>query len=245
MFYASTIVPMAPPASPGFRNESDLVDWIMQRLAEPAPPRHESSGWLPETPTYYPAAYRDADQKFTPAGYPAPDARSWRDVADGIVALLEREEAERAADAAGGLRRPDGSYDVAGGPSNRMEADPDATGPHSVFKRKPPETGPVTDYETYWEKNPRTGEWEPKIRYRGTGKPHYNNRTKQNVYPPLIHEYDPHNPNPRLREITRPALPNEMPARPPSSSGGGGGGGGSFGNDPKLPWRRSWNPWLL
>lgn len=194
-----------------FRSIQEQVDWIMERLDARAPEPAPVAYSVPP-----PRAPRP----------PGPDNRYWRDIADEIVANMEREEAERSAQTQmatqqaeqpsyplpqGGNRWPEGSYDVAGGPKYPITPGENAEGPHSSFRRNPPQAGPITNYETYWEQDPYTGEWQKKIRYRGTGKPHYDPPTKQRIDPPYIQE---RLDQPRPHTGTRRALPNEIPRLP-------------------------------
>jgi hypothetical protein len=221
--------PSSNRPAPAFRSIHDQVDWIMQRLAETeAPPVPEATGpraWSGYDISIQPMPAQGFSAGSAEPAYAPPEPRSWRDVAENIIAQLEREEAERIS---GAGRRPDGSYDVAGGPKHPLAPVEEAEWPHSSFRRNPPQYGPVTDYEKYWQRNPRTGEWEQSIRYRGTGPTHYEKTIKQHISPPLVHEYRPDHPNPNVKVITRPALPYEIPRLPAV------GGSGSIGITPKV-----------
>jgi hypothetical protein len=96
---------------------------------------------------------------------------------------------------------------------NPLGPDPNATGPHSTYRVAP--DGSIQNYETY-QQNPRTGTYDPVLRYRGTGAPH------GGVEPPLILEPRAGKGLGSTPVVPRPALPGEIP-------GGGGGGGGSLG----------------
>jgi len=88
---------------------------------------------------------------------------------------------------------------------NKLKPDSKAEGDHTTFKRNP-QTGKIDKYET-WKKqtNPKKpNPWESVKRYDGSGDPHFNKATQQDVDTPHIH--DPNAPG----EV-RPANPNEIP----------------------------------
>lgn len=63
---------------------------------------------------------------------------------------------------------------------NKLMPHSEPAGPHSSFKFDI-HTGKINGYETY-DFNAFTGKWSPKLRFRGSGKPH------GNVEPPFILE---------------------------------------------------------
>jgi RHS repeat-associated protein len=88
-----------------------------------------------------------------------------------------------------------------------LRPDPNAEGPHSTFRRD--SSGQVQHYETY-EQNEKTGKYDPKLRFRGVGKPHGGVKT------PLVLEREPGKGAGSVPNRARPALPNEIP-KPPLS----------------------------
>ncbi len=84
--------------------------------------------------------------------------------------------------------------------------DDNAAGPHSSFRRD--RSGQVSNYETYEQKNPKTGKWSPELRYRGSGRPH------GGVKPPLVLEKKPGAGLGAKPSVPRPARPGEIPAAP-------------------------------
>lgn len=110
----------------------------------------------------------------------------------------------------------------AAGTKNPMRSHPEAAGDHSAFRRG--SDGTIQHYETY-DKNPYTGQYGPKLRFRGEGRPH------AGVPPPHIHERDPGQGPGTSPTQTRPAKPSEIPrsanptpsipdaTEPPSSPG--------------------------
>jgi len=73
--------------------------------------------------------------------------------------------------------------DGKGRTGNKLKPDAEATGPHTTFKRDP-NTGKITNYETWGKTDPRNpNPFESKIRFDGTGKPHFNKVTGEKLLP--------------------------------------------------------------
>ena len=73
--------------------------------------------------------------------------------------------------------------DGKGRAGNKLKPDAEATGPHTTFKRDP-NTGKITNYETWGKTDPRNpNPFESKIRFDGTGKPHFNKVTGEKLLP--------------------------------------------------------------
>ena len=123
------------------------------------------------------------------------------------------------------------------GPKKLLRPHPEAGAEHSTYE-KPKPGEPIKKYETY-ERNPRTGGFNARKRYRGQGGEH------GGVPPPFILERRPGKGPGSTPVKPRPARPEEIPGQPRGGGGlgrgGGGGGGGGLG--PKLPpGFRFWNP---
>jgi hypothetical protein len=98
----------------------------------------------------------------------------------------------------------------AAGSDQRLGPDPNAIGEHSTFRRAP--DGSIQHYETY-ERNDRTGGYDPVLRYRGAGKIH------GDVDPPLVLERGAGKGAGSTPKVARPAMPSEIPgAGPPPSA---------------------------